>query len=246
MERKIDWNAPWMTEEHLMFKESTRKFFDNELSPHAERWAEQGVVDRDFWLKAGEAGLLGASAPEEFGGVGADRSFDALTAYEQLRAGDSGWGFGVHNICLHYLIAYANDEQKARWLTGLISGEIVPAIAMTEPGTGSDLQAVRTTADKDGDDYIINGSKIFITNGQQADIIIVVAKTDKDAGGKGISLIVVEAANAEGFARGRNLKKLGMKGQDTSELFFENVRVPQANLLGEQEGQGFILSLIHI
>ena len=235
-----------MTEEHLMFKESTRKFFENELSPHAERWAEQGVVDRDFWLKAGEAGLLGASAPEEFGGVGADRSFDALTAYEQLRAGDSGWGFGVHNICLHYLIAYANDEQKARWLTGLISGEIVPAIAMTEPGTGSDLQAVRTTADKDGDDYIINGSKIFITNGQQADIIIVVAKTDKDAGGKGISLIVVEAANAEGFARGRNLKKLGMKGQDTSELFFENVRVPQANLLGEQEGQGFIHLMLQL
>ena len=246
MERKIDWNAPWMTEEHLMFKESTRKFFENELSPHAERWAEQGIVDRDFWLKAGEAGLLGASAPGEFGGVGADRSFDALTAYEQLRAGDSGWGFAVHNICLHYLIAYANDEQKARWLPGLISGEIVPAIAMTEPGTGSDLQAVRTTADKDGDDYIINGSKIFITNGQQADIIIVVAKTDKDAGGKGISLIVVETADAEGFARGRNLKKLGMKGQDTSELFFENVRVPRANLLGEQEGQGFFHLMLQL
>ena len=179
MERQLDWNAPWMTEEHLMFKESMRKFFESELSPHTERWAEQGQVDRDFWLKAGEAGLLGASAPEEFGGVGADKSFDALTMYEQARAGDTGWGFGVHNICLHYVIAYANDEQKTRWLPGLISGEIVPAIAMTEPGTGSDLQAVRTTADKDGDDYIINGSKIFITNGQQADIIIVVAKTDK-------------------------------------------------------------------
>lgn len=246
MERKIDWNAPWMTEEHLMFKESTRRFFEAELSPHTERWAEQGEVDRDFWYKAGEAGLLGASAPEEFGGVAADKSFDALTIYEQARAGDSGWGFAVHNICIHYIIAYANEEQKARWLPGLISGEIVPAIAMTEPGTGSDLQAVRTTADKDGDDYIINGSKIFITNGQQADIVIVVAKTDKDAGGRGISLIVVETADAEGFARGRNLKKLGMKGQDTSELFFENVRVPRANLLGEQEGQGFIHLMLQL
>ena len=246
MERKLDWNAAWMTEEHLMFKESTRRFFETELAPHAERWAEQGQVDRDFWNKAGEAGLLGASAPEEFGGAGVDRSFDAITTYEQARAGDSGWGFGVHNICMHYFTAYGNDEQKARWLPGLISGEIVPAIAMTEPGTGSDLQAVRTSADKDGDDYIINGSKIFITNGQQADLVIVVAKTDKDAGGKGISLIVVETANAEGFQRGRNLKKLGMKGQDTSELFFENVRVPQANLLGEEEGQGFIHLMLQL
>jgi len=246
MERKIEWNAPWMTEEHLMFKESTRRFFEAELSPHTERWAEQGEVDRDFWYKAGEAGLLGASAPEELGGAGGDHSFDAIIGYEQARAGDSGWGFGVHNICMHYIIAYANEEQKARWLPGLISGEIVPALAMTEPGTGSDVQAVRTTADKDGDDYIINGSKIFITNGQQADIVIVVAKTDKDAGGRGISLIVVETADAEGFARGRNLKKLGMKGQDTSELFFENVRVPRANLLGEQEGQGFIHLMLQL
>ena len=246
MERTLDWNATWMTEEHLMFKESTRKFMAAEITPHTERWADQGEVDRDFWFKAGEAGLLGASAPEEFGGAGACRSFDAITAYEQARSGDSGWGFGVHNICTHYLTAYCNDEQKARWLPGLISGEIVPAIAMTEPGTGSDLQAVRTSADKDGDDYLINGSKIFITNGQQADIVIVVAKTDKNAGSKGISLIIVETKDAEGFQRGRNLKKMGQKGQDTSELFFENVRVPQANLLGKEEGQGFIQLMLQL
>ncbi len=246
MERTLDWNATWMTEEHLMFKESTRKFMAAEITPHTERWADQGEVDRDFWFKAGEAGLLGASAPEEFGGAGACRSFDAITAYEQARSGDSGWGFGVHNICTHYLTAYCNDEQKARWLPGLISGEIVPAIAMTEPGTGSDLQAVHTSADKDGDDYLINGSKIFITNGQQADIVIVVAKTDKNAGSKGISLIIVETKDAEGFQRGRNLKKMGQKGQDTSELFFENVRVPQANLLGKEEGQGFIQLMLQL
>ena len=246
MQRSLDWQGSWMTEEHLMFKESTRKFMEAEIVPHTERWAEQGMVDRDFWYKAGEAGLLGASAPVEFGGAGVDQSFDALTTYEQARSGDAGWGFGVHNICLHYVVAYGNEEQKARWLPGLISGEIVPAIAMTEPGTGSDLQAVRTSAEKDGDDYIINGSKIFITNGQQADIVIVVAKTDKDAGGRGISLIVVETADAEGFERGRNLKKLGMKGQDTSELFFENVRVPRANLLGNEEGQGFIHLMLQL
>ncbi len=246
MQRSLDWQGSWMTEEHLMFKESTRKFMEAEIVPHTERWAEQGMVDRDFWYKAGEAGLLGASAPVEFGGAGVDQSFDALTTYEQARSGDAGWGFGVHNICLHYVVAYGNEEQKARWLPGLISGEIVPAIAMTEPGTGSDLQAVRTSAEKDGDDYIINGSKIFITNGQQADIVIVVAKTDKDAGGRGISLIVVETADAEGFERGRNLKKLGMKGQDTSELFFENVRVPRANLLGDEEGQGFIHLMLQL
>ena len=246
MQRSLDWQGSWMTEEHLMFKESTRKFMEAEIVPHTERWAEQGMVDRDFWYKAGEAGLLGASAPVEFGGAGVDQSFDALTTYEQARSGDAGWGFGVHNICLHYVVAFGNEDQKARWLPGLISGEIVPAIAMTEPGTGSDLQAVRTSAEKDGDDYIINGSKIFITNGQQADIVIVVAKTDKDAGGRGISLIVVETADAEGFERGRNLKKLGMKGQDTSELFFENVRVPRANLLGDEEGQGFIHLMLQL
>ncbi len=228
-----------MTEEHLMFKESTRRFMEAELAPHMGRWADQGIVDRDFWLKAGKAGLLGASAPTEFGGVGADKSFDALTMYEQARVGDAGWGFGVQNICIHYLIAYGDENQKAQWLPGLINGEIVPAIAMTEPGTGSDLQAVKTTAVADGGDYVINGSKIFITNGQLADIVIVVAKTDREAGAKGVSLIAVETAGAEGFQRGRNLKKLGMKGQDTSELFFENVRVPQTNLLGGQEGRGF-------
>ena len=235
----FDWQANWMTEEHLMFKESTRKFMEAEIAPNADRWEEQGFVDRDFWLKAGSSGLLGASAPAEFGGAEVDQSFDALTIYEQARVGDAGWGFGVHNICVHYLMAFGSDEQKSRWLPGLIAGEIIPAIAMTEPGTGSDLQAVKTTATADGNDYVINGSKIFITNGQLADLVIVVAKTDKEAGASGVSLIVLEPTAAIGFQRGRNLKKLGMKGQDTSELFFENVRVPRENLLGEHEGRGF-------
>ena len=235
----FDWQANWMTEEHLMFKESMRKFMEAEIAPNTDLWAEQGIVDREFWLKAGSAGLLGASAPTEFGGAGVDQSFDALTIYEQARVGDAGWGFGVHNICMHYILGYGNDEQRSRWLPGLIAGEIIPAIAMTEPGTGSDLQAVKTTATADGDDYILNGSKIFITNGQQADIVIVVAKTDKQAGASGVSLIVLEASEVTGFQRGRNLKKLGMKGQDTSELFFEDVRVPRTNLLGQNEGRGF-------
>jgi acyl-CoA dehydrogenase len=235
----FDWQANWMTEEHLMFKESTRKFMEAEIAPNADRWEEQGFVDRDFWLKAGSSGLLGASAPAEFGGAEVDQSFDALTIYEQARVGDAGWGFGVHNICVHYLVAFGSDEQKSRWLPGLIAGEIIPAIAMTEPGTGSDLQAVKTTATTDGNEYVINGSKIFITNGQLADLVIVVAKTDKEAGASGVSLIVLEPNAAVGFQRGRNLKKLGMKGQDTSELFFENARVPRENLLGEHEGRGF-------
>ena len=235
----FDWQAHWMTEDHLMFKESTRKFMEAEIAPNTDLWAEQGVVDRDFWLKAGSAGLLGASAPTEFGGAGVDQSFDAMTIYEQARVGDAGWGFGVHNICMHYILGYGNDQQRSRWLPGLIAGEIIPAIAMTEPGTGSDLQAVKTTATADGDDYVLNGSKIFITNGQQADIVIVVAKTDKEAGASGVSLIVLETSEVTGFQRGRNLKKLGMKGQDTSELFFEDVRVPRTNLLGQNEGRGF-------
>jgi alkylation response protein AidB-like acyl-CoA dehydrogenase len=197
------------------------------------------MVDRDFWLKAGEAGIMAGAVPEEYGGVGGGISFDAITAYEQARKGDIGWGYGIQSIVTHYVTAYGTDAQKERWLPKLTSGEMVAAIAMTEPGTGSDLKSVRTTATKDGNGYLINGSKIFITNGQNADLVIVVAKTDKDAGAKGVSLIAVETADAEGYSRGRNLKKMGMKGNDTSELFFEDVKVPADNLLGHDEGQGF-------
>ncbi|CUH83490.1 acyl-CoA dehydrogenase family protein [Thalassovita mediterranea] len=231
--------AAWVQDEHKMFAESCARFMTDELAPNQDKWAAQGMVDRDFWLKAGEAGIMAGAIPEEYGGVGGGISFDAITAYEQARKGDIGWGYGIQSIVTHYVTAYGTDAQKERWLPKLTSGEMVAAIAMTEPGTGSDLKSVRTTATKDGNGYLINGSKIFITNGQNADLVIVVAKTDKDAGAKGVSLIAVETADAEGYSRGRNLKKMGMKGNDTSELFFEDVKVPADNLLGHEEGQGF-------
>ena len=232
--------ARWMDEEHVILQDATRRFLHAELTPNLERWRKAGIVEREFWQKAGAAGLLGASIPEEFGGAGGNFAHDAVICLEQARTGDSGWGWAVHNICTHYLIAFGSDEQKRRWLPKLASGDIVPAIAMSEPGTGSDLQSVQTHAHRDGDEYLINGSKTFITNGQSADIVIVVAKTDRAAGARGISLIVAETDGAEGFRRGRNLEKLGMKAQDTSELFFDNVRVPVENLLGGSEGEGFV------
>jgi acyl-CoA dehydrogenase len=231
--------SSWMNDDHVAYQDAVRQFLQAEVMPNKERWTEQGFVEREFWLKAGEAGLLGATIPEEYGGSGAARSFDAVTFLEQGRAGDSGWGFGVHNIVTHYLLAYGTEAQKKRWLPGLANGEFVGAIAMTEPGTGSDLQSVRTRAELDGDHYVIDGAKTFITNGQTANLICVVAKTDSDAKASGISLIMVETDEAEGFKRGRNLNKVGMKRQDTSELFFEGVRVPRENLLGPKEGQGF-------
>ena len=230
----------WMTEQHAQFQDATRKFFEAEIKPHCESWRENGIVDRTFWNKAGDVGLLGASAPEIWGGAGGDHGYDVIIAYELARIGEPSWGWSVHNICLHYILAYGSEEQKARWVPKLITGELVPAIAMTEPGTGSDLQAIKATAIKDDGDYLINGSKTFISNGQCADLVIVVAKTDPLARAKGISLIATETDNAPGFRRGRNLAKLGIKGQDTSELFFHDVRVPQRNLLGGQEGQGFV------
>ncbi len=240
MNENATWNAAWMEEEHVLLQASVRKFFEIELVPNLERWRKAGIVDRDMWLKAGAAGFLGAAIPEQYGGAGGTAAGDVIIAYEQARAGDSGWAWGVHNICTHYILGYGTEEQKMRWLPGLVSGEIVPAIAMTEPGTGSDLQAVKTFATRDGDDYVVNGAKTFISNGQTADLVIVVAKTDKASRAKGISLVVVETANAQGFRRGRNLEKVGMKGQDTSELFFDDVRIPASNLLGGEEGLGFV------
>lgn len=232
-------STPWASDEHHMYADMANRFFNDELAPHIERWIEQGIVDRTFWNTAGAAGIMGGAIPEEYGGAGGDMGFESITIYEQTRTGDCGWGYGIQSIVVHYITAYGTEEQKQRWLPGLASGEIVGAIAMTEPGTGSDLQAVRTRAEKDGNQYKINGSKIFITNGQTADLIITVAKTDPTAGSKGVSLIVVEPEHCEGFSRGKNLKKLGMKGNDTSELFYEDVKVPQTNLLGAEEGQGF-------
>ncbi|MBO9450767.1 acyl-CoA dehydrogenase family protein [Tropicibacter sp. R16_0] len=231
--------AEWVTEEHKMFAEMSGRFLDDELVPNIETWNGNGVVDRAFWNKAGEAGLMGGTIAEEYGGVGGGMGFDSVLMYEQAARGDSGWGYGIQSIVMHYIAGYGSEEQKQKWLPKLVSGEMVGAIAMTEPGTGSDLQSVRTTAEKDGNHYKINGSKIFITNGQTADLIIVVAKTDKTQGARGVSLIGVETEGTDGFRRGRNLKKLGMKANDTAELFFEDVKVPMTNLIGPEEGQGF-------
>jgi len=235
----ISQSSNWATDEHAMFADAVKRFYQDELVPNTETWVENGVVDRDFWTKAGEAGLMAGSIDEAYGGVSGGMGFDAITLYEQAAAGDPGWGFPIQSIVMHYIAAYGTEEQKTRWLPGLVTGERVGAIAMTEPGTGSDLQAVRTTAKREGNQYRIDGSKIFITNGQTADLIIVVAKTDVTAGAKGVSLIVMETEGLEGFRRGRNLKKLGMKGSDTSELFFDGAMIPLTNLLGPDEGQGF-------
>jgi acyl-CoA dehydrogenase len=225
-------------EEHEIFRESVRRFFERELAPHHEEWEEKGEVPRWAWKKAGEYGFLCVAIPEEWGGVGADRTYSIILMEEQYRLNLTGLGFALHSdIVAPYIHHYGTTEQKLAWLPKMASGDAIAAIAMTEPGGGSDLQAIRTTATRDGDDYIISGQKTFITNGQTADLILVACKTDKSEGARGISLIMVEA-DRPGFQRGRRLKKLGTKAQDTSELFFENVRVPATNLIGE-EGRGF-------
>jgi alkylation response protein AidB-like acyl-CoA dehydrogenase len=226
--------------EHDAFRDMVRTFASREVEPHHEQWEEEGQVSREVWLAAGKTGLLGVDVPEEFGGGGVeDFRYNAILNEEMVRAGASGPGFTLQNdVVAPYLLRLANDEQKKRWLPGFCSGEIITAIAMTEPGTGSDLQGIQTTAARDGSDWIVNGAKTFITNGAMADLVIVVAKTDPDAGHKGFSLIVVER-DMPGFERGRRLKKVGMKAQDTAELFFSDVRVPAENVLGEV-GMGFI------
>ncbi|GAA3121322.1 acyl-CoA dehydrogenase family protein [Planomonospora alba] len=227
-------------EEHELFRETVREFLAREVVPHHGRWEKDGIVPREVWKKAGEVGMFGFGVPEEFGGSGIkDFRYNAVIVEEIIRVGASGLGFSLHNdVMAPYFVDLTNDGQKARWLPGFASGELITAVAMTEPGAGSDLQGVRTTAVRDGDHYVVNGSKTFITNGINSDLVVVVAKTDPSAGARGISLLVVERG-MEGFTRGRNLEKIGMHAQDTAELFFENVRVPAANLLGDQEGQGF-------
>jgi acyl-CoA dehydrogenase len=231
--------ASLYTSEHQMFRETARRFFEKEVKPHHAKWEEQGIVPRELWRKAGEQGLLCMNVPEQYGGPGGDFLYSVIAIEEQGRIGASGPGFSLHtDITTPYFMAYASEEQKQEWLPKMVSGEVITAIAMTEPGTGSDLQAVKTTAIKDGNELVINGSKTFITNGQNADLIIVVCKTDPKGGAKGTSLVLVEA-DRDGFRRGRNLEKIGLKAQDTSELFFDNVRVPTANMLGA-DGMGFV------
>ena len=226
---------------HEAFRETVSKFYEKEVIPYTERYESQQHVDRELWNKAGELGLLCATMPEEYGGSGVDRLYSMILIEEQAYAGDSATGFSLHSdIVANYLLNFGNEAQKQQWLPKMASGEVVTAIAMTEPGTGSDLQAVRTSAVLDGDDYVINGSKIFITNGYLCDMAIVVCKTgNNDKGSANLSLIMVEAERA-GFSKGKPLNKIGMKGQDTCELFFDNVRVPTENLLG-LEGMGFMM-----
>ncbi|WP_214325424.1 acyl-CoA dehydrogenase family protein [Nonomuraea sediminis] len=227
-------------EEHLLFRETVREFLTREVVPHHAEWEKDGIVPREVWKKAGELGMFGFSVPEEYGGAGiTDFRYNTVILEEITRAGASGLGFSLHNdVIAPYLVELTDEEQKQRWLPGFASGELITAIAMTEPGAGSDLQGIRTTAVREGDHYVVNGQKTFITNGINADLVIVVAKTDPEQGARGTTLLVAERG-MEGFQRGRNLDKIGMKAQDTAELFFENVRVPAANVLGKQEGQGF-------
>ncbi|SDN64307.1 acyl-CoA dehydrogenase family protein [Allokutzneria albata] len=228
------------TADHDALRDAARTFVAKEIEPYHAQWEADGIVSRELWTKAGAQGLLGMDVPESLGGGGVDDyRYQAILDEELVRVGASGVGFPVHNdIIAPYLLKLGTEEQKRRWLPGFCSGELVTAIAMTEPGVGSDLQGITTTAVRDGDEYVINGSKTFISNGIHADLVIVVARTDPGAGHQGISLFVVERGTP-GFERGRNLDKIGLKAQDTAELFFSDVRVPVENLLG-QEGMGFI------
>ncbi len=230
-------------EDHEAFRDTVRRFMEQEVAPHHARWEEQTHVDRDIWNKAGAAGFLCATMPEEYGGVGVDKRFSVIVMEEAARINATGLGWGLHSeIVAPYLLHYGSEALKQKYLPKMASGEMIGAIAMTEPGAGSDLQGVRTTAQLvksgDGDHYVLNGSKIFITNGYLCDLVIVVAKTDPAKGAKGTSLLVVDTSMA-GFSKGKPLSKAGMKAQDTCELFFDNVRVPAENLLGE-ENNGFV------
>lgn len=241
MSQLDDYRSPWMNDELDSLRELAREFFARESVPNQEKFAQNKQVDRDFWNKAGDAGLLCLSMPEEYGGGGGTFAHEAVVLEEQARVFDTAFGNHVHSvITAPYFLHYGTEEQKKHYLPKLASGEMVAAIAMTEPGTGSDLQSVKTTAVADGDHWVINGSKTFITNGSHADVIVVVCRTGGAdvPGHKALSLIIVEPAKAEGFSRGRVLDKVGLQGQDTRELFFDDVKVPRSNLLGA-EGRGF-------
>ena len=228
----------WWTEELSILEESLTRFFETEYLPHEAEWEKARIVPKSFWRKAGEAGILGISLPEDYGGAGGSIHHDAVLFDVLGRLGITGFGIHVHLIAAHYVLAYGDADQKARWLPRLASGELIGAIAMTEPGTGSDLKAVKTRALRDGDHYRVTGSKIFISNGINANFLMTVAKTGGE-GAKGVSLVCVETDGLDGFRRGRNLEKLGQKAQDTAELFFDEARVPVGALLGTEEGRGF-------
>lgn len=235
----MTYRSPWMTAELESFRDSVRRFVDAEIVPHQERWKKQQHVDRALWNKGGDMGLLLADIPEAYGGSGGTFAHQCVVFEELGYAGDVSFGLHVHAIVAHYLLNQGTEEQRRKYLPRLASGEMVAAIAMSEPGAGSDLKGIRTTATKDGDGYLVNGSKTFISNGYLADLIVVVAKTEADAGAKGISLLLLETRDCAGFKVGRILDKIGQKGQDTCELFFDNARVPLENVLGGIEGKGF-------
>lgn len=232
--------SAWMSDEHQMLQESATRFFKEQWGPRDAGWREEGMMDREAWQEAGANGFLCASTPEQYGGGGGDFGHEVALMLAQAEAGIAGFGGSLHSgIVAPYILHFGTEEQKQRWLPKLATGELIGAIAMTEPGTGSDLQGLRTLATREGDTYRINGSKTFITNGQLANLILVACKTDKNQGAQGTSLLVVESDGTQGFRRGRNLDKIGMESQDTSELFFDDAVVPAENLLGGQEGQGF-------
>ncbi len=236
-----DYVKPWETAEHKLLRQVSAEFLSKEATPHQLRWMEQHKPDAEVWTKAGEAGILLTDVPEEYGGGGGDFGSESVITEELCFALDNAIGFEIHStITAHYIAAYASEEQKKEWLPKMASGEMIGAIAMTEPDTGSDLQAVRTEAVRDGDYYVINGAKTWITNGTHMGMCVIVCKTDPTKGAKGISLIAVDTDKVEGLHRGKELMKIGQHGQDTRELFFDNMRVPAANLLGGEEGKGFI------